>query len=87
MLFRSDADVCYLRVSISSMALRRLKLDQPLSIQFEPALKLAPVRGRISYLSPGVDAASGLVEMRVTFQNPGWRIPPGVKGSVILEED
>jgi len=82
-----DADVCYLRVSISSMALRRLKLDQPLSIQFEPALKLAPVRGRISYLSPGVDAASGLVEMRVTFQNPGWRIPPGVKGSVILEED
>jgi RND family efflux transporter MFP subunit len=82
-----DADVCYLRVAISPMAFRRLKLDQPLSISFEPALKLAPVRGRISYLSPGVDAASGLVEMRVTFQNPGWRVPPGVKGSVTLDED
>jgi len=82
-----DADVCYLRVAISPMALRRLKIDQQLAIQFEPALKLAPVRGRISYLSPGVDAASGLVEMRVTFQNPGWRVPPGVKGSVTLDED
>lgn len=82
-----DADVCYLRVAISPMALRKLKLEQVLSIQFEPALKLAPVKGRISYLSPGVDAASGLVEMRVMFQNPGWRVPPGVKASVTLDED
>jgi len=82
-----DADVCYLRVAVSPMAMRRLKLEQPLTIQFEPILKIAPVRGRVSFLSPGIDPASGLVEIRVTFQNPGWRVPPGVKGSITLEED
>ena len=82
-----DADVCYLRVNITPMALRKLKLEQPLTIQFEPVLKIAPVRGRVSYLSPGIDPASGLVELRVTFQNPGWRVPPGVKGSVSIDED
>jgi len=82
-----DADVCYLRVAVSPLAMRKLKLEQPLTIQFEPILKIAPVRGRVSYLSPGIDPASGLVEIRVTFQNPGWRVPPGVKGSVILDEN
>jgi RND family efflux transporter MFP subunit len=82
-----DADVCYLRVNITPMALRRLKLDQQIPISFEPSLRIPPVRGRISYLSPGIDAASGLVEIRVTFQNPGWRVPPGVKGSISVDED
>jgi len=82
-----DADVCYLRVNVTPMALRRPKLEQPLSVQFEPALKIAPVRGRLSYVSPAIDPASGLVEIRVTFQNPGWRVPPGVKGQITLDED
>ena len=82
-----DADVCYLRVNVTPMALRRVRVDQPLTIQFEPQLRLSPVRGRVSFVSPAIDAASGLVELRVTFQNPGWRIPPGVKGAVTLDED
>jgi multidrug resistance efflux pump len=82
-----DADVCYLRVNITPMALRKLKLDQQIPISFEPALRIPPVRGRVSYLSPGIDAASGLVEIRVTFQNPGWRVPPGVKGLITVDED
>jgi len=79
--------MCVTRVNVTPMALRRLKLEQPLSVQFEPALKIAPVRGRLSYVSPAIDPASGLVEIRVTFQNPGWRVPPGVKGQITLDED
>ena len=82
-----DADVCYLRVNVTPMALRRVRLEQMLSVQFEPALKIAGVRGRVTYISPAVDPASGLVELRVTFQNSGWRVPPGVKGMVTLDED
>jgi multidrug efflux pump subunit AcrA (membrane-fusion protein) len=44
------------------------------------------MRGRVSYVSPAIDAASGLVEVRISFQNPGWRIPPGVKASVNLHD-
>jgi len=44
----------------------------------------APVTGTISFVSPVADPASGLVELRVTFPNPGERIRPGIKGSVVL---
>jgi RND family efflux transporter MFP subunit len=82
-----DAEVCYLRVNVTPTALRNLKREQLLSVQFEPALKLAPARGRVTYISPAMDPASGLIELRVTLANPGWRIPPGVKASVYLEDD
>jgi RND family efflux transporter MFP subunit len=81
-----DADLCYLRVNVTPGALRGLRPDQPIEVRFEPALKLAPVRGRLSFISPATDPASGLTELRVSFQNPGWRVPPGVKGSVVLED-
>lgn len=81
-----DADVCWLRVNVTPGAARGLKLEQALDITFEPGMKLAPMRGRVSYISPAIDAASGLVELRVSFQNPGWRIPPGVKAAVNLQD-
>jgi RND family efflux transporter MFP subunit len=81
-----DADVCWLRVNVTPGAARGLKLEQNLEISFEPVLKIAPIRGRVSYVSPAIDAASGLVEVRVSFQNPGWRVPPGVKASVNLHD-
>jgi RND family efflux transporter MFP subunit len=81
-----DADVCWLRVNVTPGAARGLKLEQSLEISFEPVMKIAPMRGRVSYVSPAIDAASGLVEVRISFQNPGWRIPPGVKASVNLHD-
>lgn len=81
-----DADVCWLRVNVTPGAARGLKLDQILEVTFEPGLKLAALRGRVSYVSPAIDAASGLIEVRVSFQNPGWRVPPGVKASVNLHD-
>jgi multidrug resistance efflux pump len=81
-----DADLCYLKVNVTPGALRRLRADQTIEVRFEPLLNLAPVKGRLSFISPSTDPASGLTELRVSFQNPGWRIPPGVKGSIILDD-
>jgi RND family efflux transporter MFP subunit len=81
-----DADVCYLRVNVTPGALRGLKQDQALEVRFDPVLRLDPVKGRLSFISPATDPASGLTELRVSFQNPGWRVPPGVKGSVVLSD-
>jgi RND family efflux transporter MFP subunit len=81
-----DADVCYLRVNVTPGALRGLRPDQSLEVRFDPVLRLQPVKGRLSFISPATDPASGLTELRVSFQNPGWRVPPGVKGSVMLDD-
>ncbi len=81
-----DADVSYLRVNVTPGALRGLRADQTLEIRFDPVLRLAPVKGRLSFISPATDPASGLTELRVSFQNPAWRVPPGVKGSVLLTD-
>jgi len=79
-----DASVLHLRVNVPAAATRGLKEGAALQVGFEPALGLAAVPGNISFISPAVDAASGLVELRVRFANPSGRIPPGVKGQISL---
>jgi len=81
-----DADLCYLKVNVTPGALRDLRPDQVIEVRLDPLLKLPTVKGRRSFMSPATDPASGLTELRVSFPNPGWRIPPGVKGSVILHD-
>ncbi|MEN9774136.1 MAG: hypothetical protein RL322_1206 [Pseudomonadota bacterium] len=81
-----DADLCYLKVNVTPGALRGLRPDQPLEIRFDPMLSLSPVKGRLSFVSPATDPASGLTELRVSFQNTGWRVPPGVKASIVLND-
>lgn len=77
-----DTSVLHLRVNLPAAVARTLREGQALNVAFEAALGLAPQPGQVSFVSPAVDAASGLVEVRVRFANPGGRIPPGIKGSV-----
>lgn len=81
-----DADLCYLKVNVTPGALRSLRPDQSIEIRFDPMLALAPVKGRLSFVSPATDPASGLTELRVSFQNTGWRVPPGVKAFIVLND-
>ena len=77
-----DTSVLHLRVNLPAAVARTLREGQALNVAFEAALGLAPQPGQVSFVSPAVDAASGLVEVRVRFANPGGRIPPGITGSV-----
>jgi len=80
-----DASVLHLRVNVPAAAARRLRVGVPLAVAFEPGLGADAVNGQISFISPAVDAASGLVELRVRFANPGGRLSPGIKGTIKLE--
>lgn len=80
-----DASSCELRVHISQAAARKLKPGQTVAVQVEDPAVGAPVNGRVSFVSPVVDAASSLVELRVQLPNPERRIRPGVKARVRLE--
>jgi RND family efflux transporter MFP subunit len=79
-----DATQLHLRVNVPAAATRALKPGMPLRLRFDPALGLADVEGRLDTVAPAVDAASGLVELRVQFANAAGRVPPGIKAQVAL---
>ncbi len=79
-----DTSVLHLRVNLPAAVARTLREGQAMNVGFEPALGLPPQAGQVSFVSPAVDAASGLAEVRVRFPNPGGRVPPGIKGLVKL---
>jgi RND family efflux transporter MFP subunit len=80
-----DASVLHLRVNLPAALARKLREGRPMTVAFEPSMGLEPAAGSISFVAPAADAASGLVEVRVRFANPGGRIPPGIKGLVTLD--
>jgi RND family efflux transporter MFP subunit len=82
-----DTSKCYLRVSVSAQAARSLKTGMRLPVQVEGAKSGAAnttLTGRLSFVSPVADAASGLVELRVEFDNSRNQIRPGAIGRVRL---
>ncbi|MCE4553058.1 efflux RND transporter periplasmic adaptor subunit [Roseateles cellulosilyticus] len=77
-----DASVLHLRVNIPAAAARRLKDGQALPVAIDGG---DTVNGNVSFISPVTDAASGLVEVRVRFNNPAGRVAAGSKGIVKLD--
>lgn len=77
-----DASVLHLRVNVPAGAARKLKDGQALPVAIDGG---ETVNGNVSFISPVTDAASGLVEVRVRFNNPAGRIAAGSKGIVKLD--
>ena len=79
-----DTRRCYFLANIDARFGARLKLDQPVTLDIEAGEKPVPVRGRVSFISPVVDPASGLLKVKVLFENPEQRVRPGVAGTMRL---
>ena len=84
MMLLVDASSCYLITNVPLRAVPGLKAGMALPVRFESGANAPAVTGKVSYVSSVADAASGLVEVRVTFPNPGLRIRPGIKGMLEL---
>ena len=80
-----DETVCELRVNVSPAAARRLATGATVAVRVEDPAVAAAVSGRVTFVSPVVDAASSLVEVRVQFPNADRRIRPGVKARLRVE--
>jgi RND family efflux transporter MFP subunit len=80
-----DETVCELRVNVSPAAARRLATGATVAVRVEDPAVAAAVSGRVTFVSPVVDAASSLVEVRVQFSNADRRIRPGVKARLRVE--
>jgi len=81
-----DTRRCYFVSNMEARAAADLKPDQVVNLDIETGGAVVRVPGRIVFLSPVVDPASGLLKVKALFENADGRIRPGVAGSMILRE-
>lgn len=68
---------------VEPQAARDLKLGQPVRLQVDGDGTGTTLRGTLVYLSPVVDAASGLLRIKAEFENPEGRLRPGVSARLM----
>jgi RND family efflux transporter MFP subunit len=76
-----DTTRCYFIGQIEGKAAAGLRLDQRVKIEVDGAP--APVIGKISFISPVVDPASGLAKVKAIFENADAKIRPGLTAKMI----
>lgn len=77
-----DISRCYFVGQIEGAAAARPQLGQAVTIQMADGQS---VTGKISFISPVVDAASGLARIKAVFDNPDGKIRPGMSAKLILQ--
>jgi RND family efflux transporter MFP subunit len=77
-----DISRCYFVGHVDGTAASGLRLDQPVKIEMDGGQTM---EGKICYISPVVDAASGLARIKAIFDNPGGKIRPGLAARMTAE--
>jgi RND family efflux transporter MFP subunit len=77
-----DTSRCYFTGHVEGAAAARLHLDEPVKIQLDGG---QVVSGKICFISPTVDAASGLVKVRALFENADGQVRPGLAANVTAD--
>jgi RND family efflux transporter MFP subunit len=85
-LFRIvDVSRCRLVVHMEKAQSLKLKAGKEVTVRVHEIGGAFTVRGTVEFVSPLVDASSGLREVKVLFDNPGGRVHPGVTGAILAE--
>lgn len=77
-----DSSISVLHVAIPYKEIGNLKVGDAQIITLQAGGAVPTVAGKITFISPVADPASGLVEVRITFSNTQLAIKPGIKGSI-----
>lgn len=80
-----DPSTAVLHLAIPHKEVGGLKIGASQNIVLESGSAVSQTTGRITFISPVADPASGLVEIKITFANPQLSIKPGIKGSIELK--
>ncbi len=82
----ADTRRCYFVCNVDAKAGHGLRVNQKVDLEVESGPAAVLTQGNISFVSPVVDAASGLMKVKVIFENPDGKIRPGVAGKMTFEE-
>ncbi len=80
-----DVSRCYFISNLEAKLAARLKLEQAVQLEVETGAAPIPVTGKVIFISPVVDSASGLVKIRIVFDNADGRIRPGLAAQLRFE--
>lgn len=80
-----DTRQCYFVSNVEAKLAGRLKSGQTIKLEIETSSAPVSLEGKIIYLAPVVDPASGLQKVRVLFDNADGRVRPGVSGKMIFD--
>jgi RND family efflux transporter MFP subunit len=80
-----DTSRCYFISNLEAKLAARLKLEQFVKLEVETGAAPVTVTGKIIFISPVVDPASGLVKIRVVFENKDGKVRPGLAAKLLLE--
>ena len=80
-----DTRRCYFVSNLEARDAARFKLNQPVDLEFEDGLGSVKVKGKITFVSPVVDAASGLQKIKAVLDNESGKIRPGLAGKMSPE--
>jgi RND family efflux transporter MFP subunit len=80
-----DARRCYLVANLEPRAAAALSPGKEVKLEIDTGATAEPVSGTVTFLSPVADAASGLIEVKVLFENAAGKIRPGLAGRLHLK--
>jgi RND family efflux transporter MFP subunit len=80
-----DARRCHFITNVEGKSGARLKAGQAMKLEIAGGAGTVVVQGKIIFLSPVVDPASGLQRVKLLFDNTDGKVQPGVAGKLILE--
>lgn len=78
-----DATRCYFVTNLEPGQRNRFKKDQKVKLDVDVGDGRAVVEGKVDFLSPVVDPASGLTVLKILIDNQDGRIRPGLTGVVL----
>lgn len=79
-----EPSTAVLHLAIPHKELGKLQVGYAQNIALETSGIATQTAGRITFISPVADPASGLVEVKITFTNTQLAIKPGIKASIEL---
>lgn len=77
-----DTSRCYFVGHLDGVAAAQLKMDEPVKIKVAGG---QTVTGKICFIAPVVDAASGMARVKAVFENPDGKIRPGLAATLVVE--
>jgi multidrug efflux pump subunit AcrA (membrane-fusion protein) len=79
-----DTRRCYFVCNLEAQTGLALTLEQPIRLEIEVGKSKVLRSGKINFISPVVDPASGLLKVKAVWENPDGKIRPGVAATMHL---
>jgi RND family efflux transporter MFP subunit len=81
-----DSRVCFVETNIKASQVRDIKLNKSYTISINRGDSVIQKDGKVTYISPIVDSSSGLVLVKIEFDNSDLEVIPGVLATVNLDK-